>query len=172
MSMSGPVYSGSTSSSSIGDDGGIYGGAISSGSGLPTTGRPPQIGRNSIIGPGLNDFDFRVSRNFPIHDKIYMQFSADAFNLINHTIKASVVGTQSVYLATSGNSASSAGTVTVTCQNTSVPTGSTLQGCIAPNPNLKTGTVAQQLNAFGATSSTNSGLYTARQLQFNARLFF
>ena len=44
-SMSGTVAGGA--------DGNIYGGAISSGSGLATTGRPPQIGRNSIIGPRL-----------------------------------------------------------------------------------------------------------------------
>ena len=170
MSMSGTVYSGSTSSTSYGDDGGIYGGAMSSGSGLATTGRPPQIGRNSIIGPGFNDFDFRISRNIPIHDKIYVQFSADAFNLPNHTVISGVVGTQSQYL--SGVGSSSSGTVTVTCQAAAVPTGSALQGCIAPNPNLKTGSIAQQQNAFGATSGTNSGLYTARQLQFNAKLFF
>ena len=48
--MSGTVYSGSTSPTSYADDGGIYGGAMSSSSGGPTTGRPPQIGRNSISG--------------------------------------------------------------------------------------------------------------------------
>ena len=46
------------------------GGAISSGSGLPTTGRPPQIGRNSIKMPGFNNVDFRVTRDFRIHRKI------------------------------------------------------------------------------------------------------
>lgn len=172
LSMSGTVYSGSTSSSSYADDGNIYGGAISSGSGLPTTGRPPQIGRNSIIGPGLNDFDARLSRDFPIHEKIKLQFSADAFNVLNHTIISGVVGSYSSYLATSGTSSTSSGTVTVACQITAVPTGSTLQGCIAPNPNLGTGTVAQQLNAFKAPNSTNSGLFTARQVQFSAKLFF
>jgi hypothetical protein len=171
LAMSGTVYSGSTSSTSYGDDGGIYGGAMSSGSGVATTGRPPQVGRNSIIGVGFNDFDFRVSRDFPIHGKIYMQFQADAFNLLNHTVVTGQVATLSQYL--SGAGTSSSGTVTVTCQNTSVPTGSVLQGCIAPNPNLSTGTtVAQRLAAFGATSGTNNGLYTARQMQFNAKLFF
>ena len=169
MSMAGTVYSGSTSASSYADDGGIYGGAISSGSGLATTGRPPQIGRNSIIGPGFNDFDFRLSRNFPIHEKIYAQFSADAFNLLNHTIITSVVGTQSQYLNVG---ATSVGTVTDTCLATGVPTGSTLQGCIAPNANLGTGTVSQRLNAFGAASGTNNGLYSARQMQFSAKVFF
>ena len=169
MSMAGTVYSGSTSSTSYAVDGGIYGGAISSGSGLATTGRPPQIGRNSIIGPGFNNLDFRLSRNIPIHEKIYAQFSADAFNLLNHTIITSVVGSQSQYLNVG---ATSAGTVTATCLATGVPAGSTLQGCIAPNPNLGSGTVSQRLNAFGATSGTNNGLYSARQMQFSAKMFF
>jgi hypothetical protein len=170
LSMSGTVYSGSTSSTSYADDGGIYGGAISSGSGLATTGRPPQVGRNSIIGKGFNDFDFRLSRDFPIHESIYLQFSADAFNLLNHTIVTGQVATLSSYL--SGVGTSSQATTTVTCQNAAVPTGSVLQGCIAPNPNLGTGSVSQKLSAFGATSGTNNGLYTARQLQFSAKLFF
>jgi hypothetical protein len=172
LGMSGTVYSGSTSATSYGDDGGIYGGAISSGSGLATTGRPPQIGRNSIIGPGFNDFDFRVSRNIPIHEKIYVQFSANAYNLLNHKIITSVIATQSQYLNTTGTSSTSSGTVTVACQITAVPVGSTLQGCIAPNPNLSTGSISQKLNSFGATSGTNNGLYTARQMEFSAKLFF
>lgn len=159
LGMSGTVFSGNTSSSSYGNDGGIYGGAISSGSGLPATGRPPQIGRNSIVGPGFNDFDFRVARNFPIHDKIYLQFNADAFNLLNHTIISGVNGTYSTFLTPGSTSAAEK------CTVISAPAGSTQQGCIVPF----TGT---GLSAFGATSGTNSGLYTARQMQFSAKLFF
>ncbi len=51
-------YPGSSTASSAlaGADGGVTGGAMSSGSGLATAGRPPQIGRNSQRGPG-----FRIS---------------------------------------------------------------------------------------------------------------
>ena len=143
---------------------------MSSGSGGATTGRPPQIGRNSIIGPGFNDFDFRVSRNIPIYKKTYLQFSADAFNLLNHKIVTGVVGSYSQYLNVGGTST---GTVAVNCLASAVPTGSTLRGCIAPNPNLANGTtVGQQLNSFGATSSTNSILYNSRQMEFKAKLVF
>jgi hypothetical protein len=159
LGMSGTVFSGSTSSTSYGDDGGIYGGAISSGSGSPTTGRPPQIGRNSIIGPGFNDFDFRLARNIPIYEKTYLQFSADAFNLLNHKIVTSVNSTYSTFLTPGSSSASEK------CQTITAPTGSTQQGCIVPY----TGT---GLSAFGAASATNSGLYTARQLQVSAKFFF
>jgi hypothetical protein len=157
LAMSGTVYSGT--GSSLGADGNIYGGAMSSSSGAPTTGRPPQIGRNSIYMPGYNDFDFRVAHNIPIHEKIYMQFSADAFNLLNHTIITAVNGTYSQYVAAGASSGS------LKCNATSAPVGSSLQGCIAPYSG--TG-----LAAFGATSGTNNSLYGARQMQFAAKLFF
>lgn len=159
LGMSNTVFSGSSSPTSYADDGGVYGGAISSGSGLPTTGRPPQIGRNSIIGPGFNDFDFRLSRNVPIYKTVYMQFSADAFNLLNHTIVTAVNGTYSTFL-TPGQSSGGR-----TCQVITAPSGSTQQGCIVPY-------AGTGLSAFGAASSTNNGLYTARQMQFSAKLFF
>jgi hypothetical protein len=162
LGMSGTVYSGT--GTSYGADGGIYGGAMSSGSGAVTTGRPPQVGRNSINGPGFNDVDFRLARNIPLYGKVYMQVSADAFNLLNHTIVTSVNSTYSQYGAASATSATcstAAGSATAG----TVPTGSALQGCISPYSG--TG-----LSAFGVTSGTNNGLYTARQMQFSAKLFF
>jgi outer membrane receptor protein involved in Fe transport len=157
-SMSGTVYSGSTSATSYADDGGIYGGAMSSSSGSPTTGRPPQIGRNSITGPGFNNVDFRIARNVPIHDAIYMQFVGEAFNALNHTIITGVNSTYSAYTSASATS--------TTCSSTgSAPTGSVVQGCITPYPG--TG-----FSAFGVTSGTNNQLYGPRQLQVSAKLFF
>jgi hypothetical protein len=155
-SMSGTVYNGS--SSSYGSDGGIYGGAMSSSTGAATTGRPPQIGRNSIIGPGFNNFDFRVSRDVPIHENVKMQFIAEAFNLLNHTIITGVNATYSSFLNPSTTTSPNACT-------TSVAGGSNFQGCITPNP--ATGT-----SAFGATNATNNTLYGPRQIQVSAKLFF
>lgn len=149
-SMSGTVVGG--------DDGNIYGGAISSGSGVATTGRPPQIGRNSIIGPGFNDFDFRVTRDVPIHEGVHMQFIAEAFNLVNHKIVTSVNSTYSTYTSATATSA--------TCpSSSSAPVGSTFTGCIAPYAG--TGT-----SAFGNVSGTNNVLYGPRQMQVSAKLFF
>jgi hypothetical protein len=161
LGMSGTIFAGSTSATSYADDGGIYGGAISSGSGLPTTGRPPQIGRNSIVGPGFNDFDVRLSRNVPIYDKVYMQISADAFNLLNHRIITGVNSTYSTYLAPGATTGP-----TEKCQAIAAPSGSTQQGCIVPFY------ASNALSAFGSPTSTNNGLYTARQMQFSAKLFF
>jgi hypothetical protein len=160
-SMSGTVYSGNTSPTSYGDLGNIYGGAMSSSSGGATTGRPPQIGRNSLIGPGFNGFDVRLSRNIPIHEKIYMQFSADAFNVLNHKVVTGVVGTYSTYLSGVGSTSGA----TAKCVAATVPTGSVQQGCIVPS-------TATGLSAFGVPSSTSNGLYTARQMQVSAKLFF
>jgi hypothetical protein len=160
LAMSGTVYSGSTSSSSYADEGNIYGGAMSSSSGVATTGRPPQIGRNSIKMPGYNDFDMRVARDFPIHEQMKLQFTADAFNLLNHTIITGVNGTYSQYTSAAATGACS--TATQAPGTSAAP----LQGCIAPYSG--TG-----LSAFGATSSTNSSiLYGARQLQMSAKFVF
>jgi hypothetical protein len=163
MSMSGTVYSGS--GSSYGADGNIYGGAMSSSSGAPTTGRPPQIGRNSVYMPGYNNLDFRVSRNIPIHEKTYLQFSADAFNLLNHTIITSVQGTYSQYAALTAPTTKTPNPACSTTTYSAAPSGSFVAGCISPY----TGT---GLSAFRATSGTNNSLYGARQLQLSAKLFF
>ncbi len=160
-----PISAGMTGTVSGGAEGNIYGGAMSSSSGASTTGRPPQIGRNSQIGPGFNNIDFRLSRNVPIHESIYLQFSADAFNLLNHKI---VSGVNSSYSTYSTAAAPTGTTPNPACNlNTQAPgPGSApLAGCIAPFSG--TG-----LTAFGAVSGTSSGLYNARQLQVSAKLFF
>jgi hypothetical protein len=160
LGVSGTIYAGNTSSSSYADLSGIFGGAMSSSSGSATSGRPPQLGRNAINMPGFNDFDLRVSRNVPIHESIYMQFAADAFNLLNHQIVTGVNGTYTSYLAQTKSGGA------YTCGAFTAPAGSTAQGCFVPY----TGT---GLSAFGATSSTSSStLYTARQLQVSAKMFF
>jgi hypothetical protein len=160
LSMSGTVYSGATSASSYGAEGNIYGGAMSSGSGFATTGRAPQVGRNSIIGPGFNDFDLRIARDVPIHEKMKLQLTADAFNALNHTVITGVNGTFSQYTGAAATGTCS--TATQTPGTAAAP----LQGCIAPF----TGT---GLQAFGGASSTSSSsLYGARQLQFSAKFVF
>jgi hypothetical protein len=164
LGVANTIYQGNTSSSSYADEGGIYGGAISSGSGGATNGRPPQVGRNSIYGPGYNDFDLRVSRDIPIYEKVYMQFSADAFNLLNHQIITGVNSTYTTFLAPGASA--TVGSSKYTCATASVPTGSAETGCFVPY----TGT---GLSAFGVASSTSSSiLYGARQMQFSAKLFF
>jgi hypothetical protein len=156
LGMSGTVYTGGAGS--YGSGGNIYGGAISSGSGIATTGRPPQIGRNSIYAPGFNNFDFRISRDVPIHENIKLQFIGEAFNLLNRRIITGVNTTYSQY------SSVGSGVCTNAIQ-TPGPAGSPLQGCIVPN-------TATGASAFGAPSATANTLFGARQLQVAAKLFF
>jgi hypothetical protein len=163
LAMSGTIYNGGTGS--YGSGGNIYGGAMSSSSGAATTGRPPQIGRNSIVGPGFNSIDTRISRNIPIHETIKLQFAVDAFNVLNHKIVSGVNGTYSAYNAAAAPSTSTPNPSCNVNAQTPGTTASPLQGCIGPF----TGT---GLSAFGAVSGTNNSLYTSRQMQFSAKLFF
>ncbi len=138
-------------------DGNIYGGAMSSSSGAPTTGRPPQIQRNSQPGPGIHNIDFRVTRNIPIHENIYLQFIGEAFNMLNHTIVSGVATTYSSlsYPGQGGCPATAA-----------VPTSSQFAGCITPF------VASNPASVFGAPTGTSTLLYGARQLQVSAKLFF
>ncbi|HEX3373522.1 MAG TPA: carboxypeptidase regulatory-like domain-containing protein, partial [Edaphobacter sp.] len=141
LAMNNNVYQ--NGASTYGSGGNIYGGAISSSSGSPTTGRPPQIGRNSIYAPGYNNLDFRISRDVPIHENIKLQFIGEAFNLLNRRIITGVVGTYSVYNAAAAPTTSSPNPACNANTQTPGPSTAPLQGCIAPF----TGTGA---NAFGA----------------------
>ena len=163
LTMTGTVYSGGAGS--YGSGGNIYGGAISSGSGLATTGRPPQIGRNSITGPGFFDMDMRIARDIPIHEAIKLQFAVDAFNLLNHTIITSVNTSYSTYNAATAPTTSSPNPACNINVQTPGPATSPLQGCIAPF-------AGTGLSAFGVASGTNNSLYGPRQMQFSAKLFF
>jgi hypothetical protein len=138
---------------------------MSSSSGSATTGRPPQIGRNSIYAPGFNNADFRITRDVPIHESLHMQFIAEAFNLLNHTIITGVNTTYSQYTALTAPTTSVPHPACSTTANSSAPSGSVVQGCISPYSG--TG-----LSAFGATSGTNNGLYGPRQQQVAAKFFF
>ncbi len=152
VSGSVPFGSGATAQ----DDGNIYGGSMSSGSGAATMGRPPQIQRNSQPGPGVRNIDFRITRDVPIHERVSMQFIGEAFNLMNHEIVSGVNSTYSSFSSPSA-SCSAAG---------ALPTGSTFYGCFTPY------TPSAAYQAFGAKSTTNSVLYGPRQLQLSAKLFF
>jgi hypothetical protein len=41
-------------------------------------------GRDIVIGPGINNFDATLQKNFPIHENTQIQFRADIFDLFNH----------------------------------------------------------------------------------------
>jgi hypothetical protein len=90
-----------------------------------TTGndRPFGIHRNTGRGPGSVQLDLRLTKTFELappfhgdeaatkHDMHELEFSVDAFNAINHTNLAHIVGTQSSPFFGRANSASAARTI-------------------------------------------------------------
>jgi hypothetical protein len=51
---------------------------------LPAAGTYGNLGRNTIIGPGLADVDLAVEKNFRFHDKAGVNLRAEVFNVMNH----------------------------------------------------------------------------------------
>jgi Carboxypeptidase regulatory-like domain/TonB dependent receptor len=140
-------------------DGNIFGGAMSSSSGAATTGRPPEIQRNSQPGPGVRNIDFRVTREIPIHEKMHLEVIGEAFNLLNQEIVSSTNTTFANLTASTG--------ATGACPTVSgLPTGTGFGGCIGPF------IASTHAGAFGVKTGTNSLLYGPRQLQLSAKFFF
>jgi len=52
---------------------------------LPAIGTAGDAPRDVVRGPGTNNFDMTVFKNFPIHDKVNVQLRFEAFNAFNHT---------------------------------------------------------------------------------------
>jgi hypothetical protein len=159
------IFSGSTSPSSYGDDGGIFGGAMSSSSGSATNGRPPYIGRNSIPMPSWNDADLRLSRKFAIREGMSLDLSLDAFNALNQTITQGVNSSYSAWTANGSTITLPSGTKVACSATGTAPSNSTLQGCFSPY----TGTGS---NAFNVKTTTTGFLYGPRQLQVAAKFTF
>ncbi len=130
-------------------DGGLTGAEVSlNNSG--TGGRVPQYARNAFPGPGLRNIDARISRDLPLHETIRMQIFAEAFNLANHQNVLGVNTTAFTWVA-AGSAA--------------CPATNHANSCIEPYTSA--GGIP-----FGAETNTTSTLYTPRQLQFTAKLFF
>jgi hypothetical protein len=45
---------------------------------------PGTAPRAALFGPGLNDWDLSVMRNFPVKERVTLQFRADFYNAFNH----------------------------------------------------------------------------------------
>lgn len=73
-------------------------------------------GRNSLIGPGLSDFDLALFKNNPIRrisESFNIQFRAEFFNVLNHTNFSPPVANNSLYTA-NGQPLTTAGLITTT----------------------------------------------------------
>jgi len=46
--------------------------------------RPGTLGRNVLIGPGINTVDLSLFKNFSLTERLKLEFRAEAFNIANH----------------------------------------------------------------------------------------
>jgi hypothetical protein len=120
--------------------------------GSPTT--LGNIGRNSIRGPAFFQWDISGMKNFPITDKLKMQFRADIFNILNHPNFSNID--------------------TGICSSVSYPSA-TSAVCTPNTPTLQNGT----WSGFGVSSATIAGADTnqigngtARQTQLSLKIIF
>ena len=104
------------------------------------------VGRNALRGPAFFQLDMSGMKNFPLTNKVRLQFRADIFNILNHP-----------------NFANPDGGI---CELVSAATATSPAGCI-PNPNFgrASSTVAGQ-------SGGIVGNGTSRQAQFSMKLLF
>jgi hypothetical protein len=51
---------------------------------LPAAGTYGNLGRNTIIGPGLADIDLAAGKSFKVSDKMEATFKGEVFNVMNH----------------------------------------------------------------------------------------
>lgn len=135
-------------------DGGATGGGNNTANAPATAfGRAPQITRNGFKGPGLNNVDMRISRDFPIRERYRFEILAEAFNVANHRNNLGVATLAYAFVAPSTNS-------------TACPLSHT-NSCIVPYTSFTSTTTP-----FLTPNSTSSTLYGPRQMQFAVKLFF
>lgn len=86
---------------------------------IPIAGTYGNLGRNTIIGPGIETWDLALGKIFSLGDAANLSFKAEAFNILNHmnlglpnTTATSVTG-----LATTTTANATAGLVTLTSTN-------------------------------------------------------
>ncbi len=51
---------------------------------LPATGTYGNLGRDTIIGPGLTDLDMVLAKNIALRESVKLQLRIECFNLFNH----------------------------------------------------------------------------------------
>ena len=124
---------------------------------VPLAGTFGNSSRNSLAGPGLQQFDLTLSKHFSLTEKAKLEFRAEIYNILN---KSNFANPANLRLA--------AGIVN----------GGTFAGGVVPASGLQPGTPFSAANAggnFGVATSTVSnqvGSGTNRQIQLSLRLSF
>jgi hypothetical protein len=78
---------------------------------VPVAGTYGNLGRDTIIGPGLEDVDLALAKNFKLWEKVNVTFRGEMFNVLNHA-NFGLPNTNAVLA--SGVANASAGTITYT----------------------------------------------------------
>jgi hypothetical protein len=78
---------------------------------LPAAGTYGNVGRNTIIGPGVADVDIALEKNFKVHEEANVTFRAEMFNIMNH---ANFGLPNTSALAANGTANPAAGVITYT----------------------------------------------------------
>jgi len=78
---------------------------------LPYPGTYGNVGRNVLIGPGIQELDLSLLKHFPIKEKYNLEFRAEAFNILNHS---NFGVPNDVIVNTNGTARSTAGVITAT----------------------------------------------------------
>jgi len=118
------------------------------------------VGRNSLRAPGFFQWDFSLMKNFPVREKVTVQFRADIFNILNHPNFAN----PDVGICTSVLAADPTTSRPAMCASQNPFTG-----VITPAPNVNFGRVGQTI---ASANSSLVGTGTARQEQFSLKVIF
>ena len=73
---------------------------------LPAPGTFGNLGRDTVIGPGYNQWNVSLAKKFSITERINLQFRAEAFNLFNHPQFGIVAGQLAVFTSSRAYSGS------------------------------------------------------------------
>lgn len=129
----------------------------------------PQVGRNTFRYPGTVGLDLRVSKRTSIHDRVAVEFFADAFNVLNH---ANVTNIQTIGYRLENQPPSSSYPEAATVKLAYL---SGLRTLTTPNSqgNPQTQLINSPTAGFGDfTNFNSSALYGDRRIQIGCRLSF
>ncbi len=118
------------------------------------------VGRNTLRAPGFVQWDFSAMKNFPVTERVTVQFRADFFNILNHPN----FGNPDMGICQSVLAADPSTGRPAMCAKQDPTTF-----VITPAPNLNFGRVGQTI---ASLNSTLVGTGTARQEQFSLKLIF
>ena len=129
-------------------DGGLSAGVANNAS--ANAGRAGWLPRDPYVGPGFNDVDFRLARQFSISERVKLSLLGEVFNIFNHTNIASVNTTAFTYLASGASTTINGASIKCPGANS----------CMVPSP------------SFFAPTATSSLLFGPRQIQISGKLTF